>query len=251
MIIVGSRFSSQAQDAWNLKPVSPIQWICKEWAKELGFNVWTTTITVFLMGWVYQRELVIGMIRGTFSGASGVLRRSPLSVSLYSLFIVIFFLLNGVPRISTCPISPSLQLLGVVVRTEKYGRVRHKALNAIMTTFPLDTSVFSVVFFCFSAFPVLWNDMECRYRWYVASFTLGYIHAKEDSPMAEEGFFLGLGPWPNVDINMGILVFYPPQYINIYIYIYFFFSNKLWTFSPYENLLKSHNLEHVKFSFEV
>ena len=30
-------------------------------------------------------------------------------------------------------------------------------------------------------------------------------------PMAEEGLFLGLGPWPNVGIDMGLLVFYPPQ----------------------------------------
>ena len=29
--------------------------------------------------------------------------------------------------------------------------------------------------------------------------------------MAEEGFFLTLGLWPNVDIDMGLLVFYPPQ----------------------------------------
>ena len=85
------------------------------------------------------------------------------SVSLYSLFIVISFLLNGVLRIGTCPISPSLQLLGVVVRTEKYGRVRHKTLNAIMAVFPLDTSIFSVVLFCFSIFPAMWNDMECHY----------------------------------------------------------------------------------------
>ena len=87
----------------------------------------------------------------------------PLSVSLYSLFIVVFFLLNGVPRVGTCPISHSLQLLGVVVRTGKYGCVRHKALNAIMAAFPLDASIFSVVFFCFSVFPALWNDMECHY----------------------------------------------------------------------------------------
>ena len=87
----------------------------------------------------------------------------PLSISLYSLFIVVSFLLNGVPRVGTCPISPSLQLLGVVVGTEKYGRVRHKALNAVIAAFPLDTSVFSVVLFCFSAFPALWNDLECYY----------------------------------------------------------------------------------------
>ena len=80
-----------------------------------------------------------------------------------------------------------------------------------MAAFSLDASVFSVVFFCFFAFPALWNDMECRYRWYVAFFTLDYNHAEEDSPMAEEGFFLGLDPWPSVDINMGLLVFYPPQ----------------------------------------
>ena len=30
-------------------------------------------------------------------------------------------------------------------------------------------------------------------------------------PMAEEGLFLGLGPWPNVGINVGLLVFYPPH----------------------------------------
>ena len=73
-----------------------------------------------------------------------------------------------------------------------------------MVAFPLDAFVFSIVFFYFSAFPALWNDMECHYWWYVAPFTLGYIHAKE-------GFFLGLGPWPGVDIDMGLLVFYLPQ----------------------------------------
>ena len=86
-----------------------------------------------------------------------------LSISLYSLFIVVFFLLNGVPRVGTCPVSPFLKLLGVIVRTEKYGRVRHKALNTIMAAFPLDTSVFSVVLFCFSVFLALWNDMERHY----------------------------------------------------------------------------------------
>jgi len=63
--------------------------------------------------------------------------------------------MNGVPRVGTCPISLSLQLLRVVVRTEKYGSVRHKALNAIVAAFPLDAFVFSVVFFYFSAFPAL------------------------------------------------------------------------------------------------
>ena len=29
--------------------------------------------------------------------------------------------------------------------------------------------------------------------------------------MAEEGFFHGLGPWPNINIEMGLLAFYPPH----------------------------------------
>ena len=111
------------------------------------------------------------------------------SVSLYSLFIVVSFFLNGVLGVGACPISPSLQLLGMVVRTEKYGRVRHKALNTIMTAFPLGTSAFSVVLFCFSVFPALWNDMECYYRWQVASLILDYIHAEEDFPHGRGGIF--------------------------------------------------------------
>ena len=111
------------------------------------------------------------------------------SISLSSLFIVVSFFLNGVPGVGVCPISPSLQLLAVVVKTEKYGRVKYKALNAIMTAFPLDTSVFSVVIFCFSAFPTLWNDMEYYYRWQVASLILGYIHTEEDSPYGRGGAF--------------------------------------------------------------
>ena len=106
-------------------------------------------------------------------------------------FIVVSSFLNGVPWVGTCPISPSLQLFGVVVRTEKYGRVRHKALNVIMTVYPLDTSFFSVVLFYFSVFPALWNNMKCHYQWLVTSFILSYIHAKEDSPHGRGGVF----PW--------------------------------------------------------
>ena len=88
---------------------------------------------------------------------------SPASVSLYSLFIVDFFLLNGVPRVGACLIRPSLQLLGVVVRTWKYGHVRHKVINTIMAAFSLDTSLFSVVIFCYNTFPAPWYDIECHY----------------------------------------------------------------------------------------
>ena len=93
-----------------------------------------------------REDLVLGAILGAFSGASGVLGvfASAFIVSLYSLFIADFFLLNGVLRVGSCPISPSLQLLGVVVRTGKYDHVKHKAMNAIMAAFSLDTFLFSV-----------------------------------------------------------------------------------------------------------
>jgi len=82
----------------------------------------------------------------------------------------------------------------VVVKTEKYGRVKHKALNAIMTAFLSNTFV---VLFCFSTFPTPWDDRECHYRWQVTSSILGYRRAL---PVAEEGLFLptteeGFFPW--------------------------------------------------------
>ena len=36
-IYVGTRFAAQAQNVWNLDPVSLVQEICREWVKELGF----------------------------------------------------------------------------------------------------------------------------------------------------------------------------------------------------------------------
>ena len=86
-------------------------------------------------------RMLIGKIRGAFSVLLGcwVFLLLFLLSSLFlltSLFIVVFLHLNGVPRVGTCPISPYLQLLGVVVRTEKYGCVRHKALKAIKAAFP-------------------------------------------------------------------------------------------------------------------
>ena len=105
--------------------------------------------------------------------------------------------MNGVSRVGICPISPSLQLLGVVVRTDKYGRVRHKALNAIMATFNLNSFV---VLFCFSTFPAPLDDRECHYRWQVASSILGFTVPRRALPVAEEGLFLpateeGFFPW--------------------------------------------------------
>ena len=79
---------------------------------------------------------------------------APLPVSLHPLFIVVSFLLNWVPKVGTCPISLSLQLLGVVVKVEKHGYVKFQALNTIMTAFFSDISIFFVVLFCFSIFSV-------------------------------------------------------------------------------------------------
>ena len=151
------------------------------------------------MDWVHLGELILGTVPGALSGPSCVLGglRPALSASLYSPFIVVFFLLNGVSRVGTCPISPFLQLLGVVVRTEKYGRVKHKTLNVIMAAFPLNTFV---VLFCFSTFPAPWGDRECHYQWQVTSSIFGYIVPRRALPVAEEGLFLpateeGFFPW--------------------------------------------------------
>ena len=152
-------------------------------------------------------ELILSIVPRALSSPSCVLGGLPLP---HPPFIVVFFLLNGVSRVGTCPISSSLQLLGVVVRTEKYGRVRHKALNAIMVAFPLNTFI---VLFCFSSFPAPWDYRECHYRWQVASSILGFTVPRNgfSSPRSRRDFSLGLGLWPNIDIDMGLLVFYPPQ----------------------------------------
>ena len=38
MITVGSQFVAQAQKIWDMSPMSPIQWICRELVDELGIN---------------------------------------------------------------------------------------------------------------------------------------------------------------------------------------------------------------------
>ena len=114
----------------------------------------------------------------------------PLFVSLYSLFIVVFLLLTGVPRTSTCPIRPYLQLLGVVVRTEKYGCVRHNALNTIKATFPY-TLLFYVL--SFSAFVL---SLPCGTVW---SFAIdGLLPLLPSAIFIRGEFFYGRGgvfPW--------------------------------------------------------
>ena len=122
-----------------------------------------------------------------------------------------FLPLNGVPKVGTCPINPSLQLLEVVVKAEKYDCVRLRALNTIMATFPLNASVFPIVFFCFSIFPVPRDDLECHYQWQIVFIILGYIHAEEDSPHAREGVFsLGWALGPMQTLTWASRSFTPP-----------------------------------------
>ena len=181
------------------------------------------------MDWVHLGELILDAAPGAFSGPSCVFWGGggpcpALLLSLYSLFIVVFFFLNGVPRAGTCPISLSLQLLGVVVRTKKYGCVRYKELNAIVTTFPLNTFI---VLFCFNTFPAPWDDRECHYRWQVTFSILGYTVLRRALLVAEEGLLLpateeGFFPWAGPSAQYrdqrrptGLL---PPTLIKCYIY---------------------------------
>ena len=124
-------------------------------------------------------------------------------------FIVVSFFLNRVPKVGTCPISLSLQLLGVVVSTEKYDSVRHEALNTIVTAFPLDVFILSVVFSCFIAFPILWNNMECCHWSHAASFTFGHIHPKRILH-GEGGIFPWVGPLAQWRQRYGPISLLPP-----------------------------------------
>ena len=132
-------------------------------------------------------------------------------------FIVVSSFLNGVPWVGTCPISPSLQLLGVAVKAEKHGYVRHKALNAVMAAFPLtfpfsSLSFFALVLLLFRG--MIWSIITSGGLPPLSSAT---SMPRRVLPMAEEWFFLGLGPWFNVDVDMDFFGLLPPTikfYIN-------------------------------------
>ena len=99
----------------------------------------------------------------------------------------------------------------MVVKAKKHGSVRYRVLNAIMAIFPLMFPFFSL------SFPILvliiFHGMTRSVTLSGRPFPLSSAIPDRGGvlPMAEEGFFLGLGPWPNVDIDMGFPVFYPPQ----------------------------------------
>ena len=114
----------------------------------------------------------------------------PLLVPLYSPFIVVFLFLTGVPRVGTCPIRPYLQLLGMVVRTEKYGCVKHKALSKIEVAFPCTHS------FYLSSFSTFVLSLPCGTVW---SFAInGLLPLLPSALSIRGGFFRGRGgvfPW--------------------------------------------------------
>ena len=60
-------------------------------------------------------------------------------------------------RVDTCPISPYLKWLGVVVKDEKHGFVRCRVLNC-------SNGSLSFVLCHFSAFPFQLNDLGCHHQ---------------------------------------------------------------------------------------
>ena len=135
--------------------------------------------------------MVLGRIRGAFSSVSPLL--APFFCSSLLLFYSRFSLLTGVPKVGTCPIRPYLQLLGMVVRTKKYGCVRHKTLSTIKVAFPCTHSFYLSSFSTFVLF------LPCGTVW---SFAVDGLYLfcprlypfEEDFSVVKEGFFHGLGP---------------------------------------------------------
>ena len=116
-------------------------------------------------------------------------------------FILVFFLPIQIHSADTCPISPSPKLLRVVVKAEKHGSVRYKAPNAIMAAFPwiflfFPLSFSVLVLFLFHGMTQTATLSDRLFP--LSSTTLGRGGVL---PMVEEGFSLGLGPWPNVYIG--------------------------------------------------
>ena len=68
---------------------------------------------------------------------------------------------------------------------------------------------FSIIFSCFRAFPVVQNDMECRYWSYVASFTIGYIHSRRILH-GRGGIFPRAGPLAQCRHRYGPISLLPP-----------------------------------------
>ena len=141
--------------------------------------------------------------------------RSPPQIATYPPFYTSFrpppnvHVQIEIHRANTCPISLFPKSLGVVVKAEKHGSVRYRALNAIVAAFSQIFSSFPLSFYVLVLilFHGMTRNVDLSNRLFLLSSTTpgqgGVL------PMAEEGFFLRLGPWPNVYTSMGSPVCYP------------------------------------------
>ena len=79
----------------------------------------------------------------------------------YSSFCISLYPLSNVhvwvrlSRIDTCPISPYLEWLGVVVKTEEYGPVKCRVLNGSNDNFPFVLAVILSSVFLFIDLDIL------------------------------------------------------------------------------------------------
>ena len=135
-----------------------------------------------------REDLVLGRIRGVFSGVSPLLA-SPSCSSLLP-FYSRFSPPDRGPQVGTYPIRPYLQLSGMVVRTEKYGCVWHKALSTIKVAFPCMHS------FYLSSFSTFVLSLPCGTVW---SLTIdGLLPLLPSALSIRGGFFCSRGgvfPW--------------------------------------------------------
>ena len=191
MIVLGSRFGVRAQQLCGSGPRSPKQWICREWVTRTG--LWY--VNDDHQGISHRPNLTERISPRqnprSFSWCFQCVGiHPPPFVSLYSHFIVVFLLLTEVPRVGTCPIRSYFQLLGVVVRTEKYGCVRHKALNTIKAACPCTLSFYLLSFSTFVLF------LPCGTVW---SFAIdGLLPFLPSAISIRGGFFhgrRGVFPW--------------------------------------------------------
>ena len=112
---------------------------------------------------VYQRGLVLGTVRGAFSGSSCLIGvfSPPFSLpppSFNSSFLPPELGLQG-RYLSHQPFPP---VVGSGCKGRKTWLCQVQSTKCNNGSFPLDISILSVVLFCLSTFSIPWNDSECH-----------------------------------------------------------------------------------------
>ena len=136
---------------------------------------------------------------------------------------------------NTCPISPSLKSLGVVVKAKKHGSVSCRTFNVIVAAFsqifpclPLFCSFLILIIFHGMVRNVALNGRPCPLSSALPSrggviprttpelvltgfhfFTYQHGPLWKCFPVLKLFNVLGLSPWPNIYIDMGSLIFHP------------------------------------------